>query len=129
MSIRDKAILVWQEKKERIKKDLLDDLRSIFGDDVSIQVLDNNSPLLDMPDDESIYVYIQDGDTPMVIEAFYNPFTKKFDYSIVTRCSSCKDVYACDDYTGVISFTDLETLGRALELSLEARPICSRCYQ
>lgn len=129
MSIRDRAILVWQEKKEKLKKDLLVDLRSILGEDVPMQILDTTSPLLDMPDDEGTYVYVQDGDTPMVIEAFYNPFTKKFDYSIVTRCSSCKDVYACDDYTGVIAFSDIETLGRAFELSLEARPICSRCYQ
>jgi len=129
MSIRDKAILAWQKKKEQLKKDLLDDLRSLFGEDVPMQILEENSPLLDLPDDERDYVYIQDGDTPMVIEAFYNPFTRKFEYALITRCSSCKDVYACDDYTGVISFSDIETLGRALELSFDARPICSRCYQ
>ncbi len=129
MSIRDKAILLWQEKKEVIKGDLLAELKSIFGEEVSMRILESNSPLLDIPNDECVYVYIQDGDTPIMVEAYYNPFTKKFAYSLVTRCSSCKDVFACDDYTGVISFTDLETLGRALELSLEARPICSRCYE
>jgi formylmethanofuran dehydrogenase subunit E len=128
MPIRDEAILLWQKRKEEIKKEAVEELRRILGDQVSFQILDNDSPLLNLPDEDSIYVYVIDGDTNFLVEAVYNPRDKKTYYHLIARCSECKEVFACDDYEGVVGFNDLEMFGRALEVLSEARPVCSRCY-
>jgi len=130
MSIRDEAVLLWQKKKEEVKKQLvLEGLKEIFGNSVSMMVLENNNPLLDAPRTDAVYVYIQDGETPFLVEAVYNPFDKKIVYNLIARCSSCKEVFTCDDYNGVVQFDDLETLGRAIELIVESESMCNRCYQ
>lgn len=128
MPIRDEAILLWQKRKEEIKKEAVEELRRILGDQVSFQILDNDSPLLNLPDEDSIYVYVIDGDTNFLVEVAYNPRDKETYYHLIARCSECKEVFACDDYEGVVEFNDLETFGRALEVLSEARPVCSRCY-
>ncbi len=130
MSIRDEAVMLWQKKKEEVRDQLvLKGLVEIFGNDVSMLILENDNPLLDSPINEAAYVYVQDGDTPFLVEATYDPFDKKVRYFLIARCSSCKEVFACDDYSGVFRFEDLETLGRAIELTIESEPLCSRCYQ
>lgn len=130
MPIRDEAVLLWQKKKEKVKNQLvLDGLKKIFGNDTSMMVLENNNPLLESARTDAVYVYVQDGDAPFLVEAIYNPFDKKIIYNLIARCSSCKEVFACDDYSGVVQFDDLETLGRAVEIIAESEPTCNRCYQ